>query len=253
MTTNTTSMSADSAQSAHVPNAEELYRSLRGDILTSALAPGAVVSQVKLARQLGVNRTPLREALRMLQQEGLVEAEHNRRVRIAALSDEDLVDIYSLRILQEAVSIRVSLPRLTAARLRSLDQSITELEQFAAFELLDQWERSYSDFHRTLLSGAGERLRSAVGDLLSHSERYHRALLQQSPINFMLGARELREIAVACAERNVSAAVESLTQHTARTAFAIISMRNPAFDPVTLREALRLVHASDSLPDVLST
>ncbi len=149
MTTNTTSMSADSAQSAHVPNAEELYRSLRGDILTSALAPGAVVSQVKLARQLGVNRTPLREALRMLQQEGLVEAEHNRRVRIAALSDEDLVDIYSLRILQEAVSIRVSLPRLTAARLRSLDQSITELEQFAAFELLDQWERSYSDFHRT--------------------------------------------------------------------------------------------------------
>ena len=71
-------------------NVEEVYRRVREAILEGEIAPGTVMSQVAMADDLGVSRTPLREALRMLQSEGLVEAERNRRVRVAAISPVDL-------------------------------------------------------------------------------------------------------------------------------------------------------------------
>ena len=60
-----------------------VYSSLRESILNGAIAPGSFLSQVQLASNLGVSRGPLREAVRMLQREGLVEAEVNRRGRVS--------------------------------------------------------------------------------------------------------------------------------------------------------------------------
>ena len=67
-------------------NTEDVYERVRNAILDGQLAPGAVMSQVALAQDLGISRTPLREALRMLQSEGLVEGEPNRRVRVAPMT-----------------------------------------------------------------------------------------------------------------------------------------------------------------------
>ena len=63
---------------------------------------------MQLANRIGVSRTPLPEALRLLQREGLVDAGHNGRVRIAAMSVDDLQELYALRITVEAIAIRVS-------------------------------------------------------------------------------------------------------------------------------------------------
>src|SRR3984885_6529486 len=71
-------------------NTEDVYERVRNAILDGQLAPGAVMSQVALAQDLGISRTPLREALRMLQSEGLVEGEPNRRVRVAPMTASDL-------------------------------------------------------------------------------------------------------------------------------------------------------------------
>jgi DNA-binding GntR family transcriptional regulator len=61
--------------------------------------PGTRLSQVALADQLGVSRTPLPEVLRMLQEEGLVEIEPNQRTRVAGLDPQELDDVYASRIL----------------------------------------------------------------------------------------------------------------------------------------------------------
>ena len=71
---------------ANGQNTEDVYERVRTAILDGQLAPGAVMSQVALADELGISRTPLREALRMLQSEGLVEGEPNRRVRVAPMT-----------------------------------------------------------------------------------------------------------------------------------------------------------------------
>src|SRR4051812_49482729 len=95
-------------------NVEQVYRRVREAILEGEIAPGATMSQVALADDLGISRTPLREALRMLQTEGLVDAERNRRVRVAPLSPADLEELYVMRVALEAEAIRLAVPRLTA-------------------------------------------------------------------------------------------------------------------------------------------
>jgi DNA-binding GntR family transcriptional regulator len=83
-------------------NTEDVYARVREAILDGELAPGAVMSQVAVAGELGISRTPLREALRMLQSERLVEAEPNRRVRVAPMSAADLEELCIVRIALEA-------------------------------------------------------------------------------------------------------------------------------------------------------
>jgi DNA-binding GntR family transcriptional regulator len=84
-------------------NVAVVHDQLRQAILRGDVPPGPATSQLVLARELGVGRTPLREALRMLQSEGLVISEPNRRVRIAELSIADAEELYVMRILLEAV------------------------------------------------------------------------------------------------------------------------------------------------------
>jgi DNA-binding GntR family transcriptional regulator len=74
-----------------------LHAYLRECVLDGTLTPGTKLSQVALADQLGVSRTPLREVLRMLQEEGLVEIEPNQRTRVAGLDPQELDEIYACR------------------------------------------------------------------------------------------------------------------------------------------------------------
>ena len=208
---------------------DEIYHHLRGE------------SQVKLAERLGVNRTPLREALRMLQRENLVRAEHNRRVRIAELTSDDLVELYAMRIVQEAVAIRITVPRLIDVEIARLRWLLAEMEQVAAPETFADWELLHREFHRLLVSRAGGRIQRSTDDLGDYCERYRRALLEQRPVVFAIGAREHAAIVDACERRDVEGAMVALAKHLGRTAINLISVTDPAFDPRPVREALRLV------------
>ena len=74
-------------------NVVQVHEQLRAAILAGDVRPGAKTSQAELARDLDVGRTPLREAIRMLQSEGLIFTEPNRRVVIASLSIEDAEEL----------------------------------------------------------------------------------------------------------------------------------------------------------------
>ena len=87
--------------------AGSLHEHLRRLILDGAIPNGASISQVELAERLGVSRTPLREAMRMLQAEGMVHAEHNRRAHVTALDVGDIDTVYGCRVLLEATGVLV--------------------------------------------------------------------------------------------------------------------------------------------------
>jgi DNA-binding transcriptional regulator YhcF (GntR family) len=96
-----------------VPEARQaiphVHAYLRECILNGTLTPGTKLSQVTLAEQLGISRTPLREVLRMLQEEGLVENEPNQRTRVAGLDPEELDDVYASRILMETLALSMTI------------------------------------------------------------------------------------------------------------------------------------------------
>src|SRR6266496_5730578 len=92
-----------------------LHAYLRECILDGRLPPGTKLSQVALAEQLGVSRTPLREVLRMLQEEGLVEIEPNQRTRVAGLDPQELDDLYASRIVLETLALSMTIDTFSAA------------------------------------------------------------------------------------------------------------------------------------------
>ena len=142
-------------------NTDDVYARVREAILDGELAPGAVMSQVALAEELGISRTPLREALRMLQSERLVEAEPNRRVRVAPMSAADLEELCIARIALEAEAIRLSVGRLTPENLARLEGYMAEMAHYASAKDYRRWTVPHRNFHRALTAPAGERRHSA--------------------------------------------------------------------------------------------
>jgi DNA-binding GntR family transcriptional regulator len=193
---------------------------------------------VQLAKQLGVSRTPLREALRLLEREGLVEARPNRQVRVAAVSAEDLEELYGMRIVLEAFACAVTVPLLSPADLDEMDAALAAMDEFAEAEDFEGWDQPHRQFHRQLRSRAGTRLERLLGDLTDHAERYRRLNLTDRRA-WSQGAAEHAGIRDACRERDAALASERLATHLSKTALTVLAMLEPEREPVQVRSALR--------------
>ena len=112
-----TSAPADGAVHGH--KVEFARQRLRGAILSGEFAPGALITHRELADVLDIGRTPLREAIRVVQEEGLLVSAPNRSVRVAGFSREDLEGLYALRIINEAAIVRNTIPAPGHLRLAS--------------------------------------------------------------------------------------------------------------------------------------
>ena len=215
---------------------------VRDAILHGELEPGAIMSQVQLAQELGVSRTPLREALRLLQREGLVDAEPNRRVRVASISIADLEQLYTLRIVNEAFGIRLTVPQMTPADIAGLRELLAEMQRFGEQRDLDSWEVPHREFHRRLVRGAGARPLKLIEELSDHAERYRRAYFDVGgPRAWNVGPGEHPPIVDACERGEAGEAAELLARHLSRTALSVLMHIAPEHDPHEIRAAVRSV------------
>src|SRR6266498_2648477 len=108
-----------------------LHAYLRECILDGRLPPGTKLSQVALASQLGVSRTPLREVLRMLQDEGYVEFEPNQRMRVADLDPVELDADYACRIVLETLALSMTLESIGSRQRREARRLLTAMRRAA--------------------------------------------------------------------------------------------------------------------------
>jgi DNA-binding GntR family transcriptional regulator len=217
-------------------SAEYVHRRVREAILEAELPPGQIMSQVALAEELGVSRTPLREALRMLQGEGLVEARTNRRVRVAPISPSDLEELYSVRIVLEAQALRLAVPRMSQEHIARLEGSIAEMAHFAAQRDMRRWLVPHSEYHRQLTRLAGERFEALLSQLFDHAERYRRLHLGHGPSAW--ATADHREILDAVKLDDAQTAATLLAQHLARTAFEVAEILEPGYDLPSLHQVL---------------
>jgi len=225
---------------------EVVHDRLRSAILRGDLDPTVPLSQVKLAARLGVSRTPLREALRMLQREGLIDSEPNRRVRVAKLSLADLEQLYAARVLIEALAVRLTVPAYTVDDLAELKDALAEMTELKGHNL-DKWEEAHRRYHELLRKHAGERIDRLARDLSDHTGRYRRVYMAE-PRAWSAAAQEHTAIFDACASGSAAAASTQLARHLARTALTLIALFDPEHEPTPVREALRLVTAGELSP-----
>jgi DNA-binding GntR family transcriptional regulator len=215
------------------------YEQVRQAILDGTLAPGATFSQVQLAAQLDVSRTPLREALRRLETERLVEAVYNRRVRVSPVSLDDLEQLYAMRISLESLGVRATVPELGDDELAVLRQALVELDAAPR----DDFRTPHRRFHVTLVSGAGDRLRGQIEDLWDHAERYRLAYMSPDEHGALRElARSEHEAIMAAASAHDADACSRLTaSHLARTALTVIARMDGGYDPRLIRAAVQHV------------
>jgi DNA-binding GntR family transcriptional regulator len=217
-------------------NVEQVYRRVREAILDGEIAPGTAMSQVGIAEELGVSRTPLREALRMLQSEGWVDAQTNHRVTVRPLSVVDLEQLSVMRIALETQAIRLSVGRLEPEDLAALEGALAEMGHYEQARDFERWRLPHAAFHRGLTARAGERINETLAHLNDHAERYRRVYQARAARPRQnAGHREILD-AVKAQDRERSA--QLLSRHLADVAFDLTKLLEPDYEPARLRQAL---------------
>jgi DNA-binding GntR family transcriptional regulator len=149
---------------------------VRAEILAGRLPAGTTLRQEELAERFAVSRMPVREALKRLESEGLVEVLPSRRVRVASLSRREIEDVYDMRAALEPLAVRLAVPRLTRAHLRDAAHALEAAEDESDAETFGVRNAA---FHLALMDACERpRLLAAIASLLDVSDRYQRAALR---------------------------------------------------------------------------
>lgn len=222
--------------------ASAAHTRIRARILSGELAAGTIISQVELAAELGISRTPLREALRMLQEEGLVEAEPNRRCRVAGFDAVELDATYGTRLMLEALGMRLTLDKLPGAALDHAATLLDELEALGGPAAGDVWQRTHHEFHQTFVSGAPRPLLDQITSHAQRSERYVYQLALTAPAGTGRPA-EHRQILDQAAAGAVEDAIITTARHMARTPLLLLAEFAAEMEPTAIRTALSMLAA----------
>ncbi|MTD55270.1 GntR family transcriptional regulator [Amycolatopsis pithecellobii] len=223
------------------------YLKIRKDILAGRAAPGSYLNQVHIARELAISRGPLREALRRLEKEGLVVSEKNRRSRVAELSASDAEQLYALRCVNERLAIELSVPLLTGDDLRDMAEALATMHATDKSDE-DAWEAAHERFHELAFIRAPSRIYGVVQELREHAGRYIRLLHVERAHAFALVEHE--QLLTACQEADAVRAAQIVTSHLARTAFGVLTIIDPLYEPASLRQLMRRVMGGDPVASV---
>jgi DNA-binding GntR family transcriptional regulator len=157
---------------------DRAYGRVRGLILSGELPPGAVLRQVALAQRVGMSTTPLREALRRLKQEGLVEHDAHHNARVAPLDEAEVRDLLEMRLALDPVAASLAAARRTDDDLTALAAALERLETLPRNPTPAQLD-THRQFHRALHHASHNRmLAEALDGVWDKSDRYRRHALE---------------------------------------------------------------------------
>ncbi len=145
---------------------QEVAERLRQRIFAHELTPGTWIDEQKLAEQYGISRTPLREALKVLASEGMVELRPRRGCYVTEISQQDMDDIFPLMALLEGRCATEAVRRAKPADIGALKIIHEQLESAARDGRIDAFFESNQEFHRKIQELSGNRwLLSVIQDL----------------------------------------------------------------------------------------
>jgi DNA-binding GntR family transcriptional regulator len=190
---------------------EEVAELLRQRIFSHLLEPGSWIDELKIAEEIGISRTPLREALKVLAAEGLVTMKPRRGAYVAEASEADLKEVYHLLSLLESDAASVVAAQATDGQLAELRTLHEALE--AAADNAERFFAVNQDFHTALLRMANNRWRNQVVDDLRKVMKLnrHQSLSKTGRIQDSLS--EHRAILQALQQRNPEAARQAMQTH----------------------------------------
>jgi DNA-binding GntR family transcriptional regulator len=199
----------------HQTAQERVVETLRHAILGGVLAPGTPLVLADLSERLGVSRTPIREALRDLAAEGLVDFDSYRSATVHVPTLEEAVELYEMRIALDPIAVRKAVDRITEEELdkaEAIHHAMLETDDDA------RWVELNRDFHRILLDASrSPRLMRVIGRLRNSAALQVAKSLQAEPAQIEHANHEHGEIMAAFRRRDADAAAELTVRHLQTT------------------------------------
>ncbi len=190
-----------------------VQQAIESEILSGKIDPGAKLVESAFAERLGVSRGPVREALRMLEQAGLVRQEKNRGTYVRSLALDEALEIFELRAMLEESVGRELARRASAESLKPARELVDALERAAREDRADQYHRLNLQFHDALVRALGNaRLVEVYRTLTNELSLFRRRNLAQ-PRMLAASASEHRGIVEAIASGDVEAAGRATRAH----------------------------------------
>ncbi len=199
--------------SDNVSLSDKVFEALESEILKGELERGETLSENKVSARLGVSRTPVREALQRLEQEGLVKTEPGKGAVVLGISQGDLLDIYEIRIRIEGLAARYAARNITDEQAREM-RDVVELQEFFAAKGDSRSLRDLdSKFHSMIYKFCTSRILTDTLNSLHHKIERFRRMSVEIGGRGSLSVEEHREIAEALAAHDEDKAETLLIEH----------------------------------------
>jgi DNA-binding GntR family transcriptional regulator len=218
--------------------AERAYRTIRQKIMDGSFAPGAPLREEMLASEIGVSRTPVRDALRRLLADGLVESTRNYGTFVAEITVDDVQEVWQLRSMLEGFAARRAATRITAGELLALEALADAMEAIGGQDesRVARFHALNAEFHTLLVRAArSRRLEGMLARVFQVPLVLLKQYRMQELVNIDRSNRHHREI------------IDALRAHNAEWAGLMVSAHLNATRPASLlmeieRQDTSIVH-----------
>ena len=195
------------------PLREVIFDTLREAIITGELKPGERLMEVKLAEKMGVSRTPVREAIRMLELEGLVDMLPRKGAHVAELSAKDIMDVLEVRASMDSLATRLATERITDEEIKELRQIQVQFANYVEKNNLQDSIKKDVEFHELIYRASrNDSIGTDCKQSREQVQRFRVIYLKDysSPRNLI---KEHEEICDAISARNSDMAQECAQTH----------------------------------------
>ncbi len=207
----------------YLPLRDVVFQTLRQAILRGEIRPGERLMEIHLAQKLGVSRTPVREAIRMLELEGLVTTIPRRGAVVADITVSDMEDVLEVRLALEELAVQIVCKKLTQEQLNEMKTLAAGFRRTLDGDDVGECAQADMVFHEAIYNATGnKRLVQILNNLREQMYRYRMEYLKDKSSHQVL-AEEHAEILQALEERDEQRALEATRRHIARQKEHIIA------------------------------
>lgn len=214
---------------SYQPLRDMVFDVLMSAIMSGQLSPGERLLEVQLAEEMGVSRTPVREAIRRLELEGFVVMLPRKGAYVAGLSIDDVENVYEIRTALETLAVKLAAQRMQDEDYRLLDALAGRMQATWQEGDVEAWVKLDANFHELLYKfSRNDRLVQLMSNVMEQISRYRIISLANVEVRHNSLA-EHQNVISALRRRDSEAAVEAAAQHIENTKQSLVKMLENKF------------------------
>lgn len=203
----------ENSKAQNLPISNNLFSQLQKDILQGKMRASEKLTEQSICDKYKVSRTPVREALRQLEMEGLIETIPNRGAFVIGFSEQDMADMYELRKVYEIQAVKWAIERITDEEMEDLEETFEFMEFYTQKNDIHKMLNINTGFHQLIYTASHNRMLQHVLSSYQIYIKYSRKS-DTFPDNYLAEVlEEHREIFLAFQKRDVEAGIQAMAKH----------------------------------------